>query len=57
MMSWLSELTFCAGLMVLERNWLDVYPYISWGATAQLPILHPGQQFIPTVLALKEERN
>ncbi|KIY93196.1 DNA topoisomerase III [Monoraphidium neglectum] len=42
------------GLMVTERNWLDVYPYQSWGGNANLPPLAEGEQFVPTELLLKE---
>lgn len=40
--------------MVLERNWLDVYPYQGWGGNANLPPLQEGQTFVPTELLLKE---
>ena len=43
-----------AGLMVTERNWLDVYPYTSWGGNADLPVFTEGQKFMPTTLMLKE---
>lgn len=42
--------------MVEERNWLDVYPYQSWGGNANLPPLAEGQTFTPTELLLKEVR-
>ncbi|KAK9812774.1 hypothetical protein WJX72_003468 [[Myrmecia] bisecta] len=42
------------GLMVTERNWLDVYPYTNWGGNDNLPVLQQGQQFMPTELMLKE---
>ena len=35
------------GLMVTERNWLDVYPYANWGGNANLPVFQQGQQFFP----------
>lgn len=41
------------GLIVVERNWLDVYPYTSWG-TSQLPNLEPGQRLQPTKLSLEQ---
>jgi hypothetical protein len=44
------------GLMVTERNWLDVYPYQNWGGNANLPPLVEGQAFTPTELLLKEVR-
>ena len=43
-----------AGLMVTERNWLDVYPYTNWGGNANLPVFTEGQRFMPTTLMLKE---
>ena len=41
-----------SGLMVLERNWLDVYTYTTWGGT-EVPPLQPGQTFAPRELALR----
>ncbi|GAX84927.1 hypothetical protein CEUSTIGMA_g12348.t1 [Chlamydomonas eustigma] len=41
------------GLMVVERNWLEVYPYTNWGGK-ELPVFQPGQSFWPSELALKE---
>lgn len=43
-----------AGLVVLERNWLDVYPYTNWGGNSNLPNFVVGQTFMPTELSLKE---
>jgi hypothetical protein len=43
-----------AGLMVLERNWLEVYPWGNWGGNANLPTFQQGQTFMPTELLLKE---
>lgn len=45
---------YSAGLMVRERNWLDVYPYTSWGGNDSLPPLQEGQQFMPADLLLKQ---
>ena len=45
---------FCAGLMVRERNWLEVYPYTGWGGNDSLPPLQEGQQFMPNDLLLKQ---
>jgi hypothetical protein len=28
---------FPAGLMVTERNWLDVFTYATWGGNVNLP--------------------
>ncbi|KAL3158229.1 hypothetical protein ABBQ38_010482 [Trebouxia sp. C0009 RCD-2024] len=44
------------GLMVTERNWLEVYPYTKWGGTDSLPHLQEGQTFMPSHLMLKEGR-
>ena len=41
-----------SGLMVIERNWLDVYPYTNWGGTS-VPELRPGDTFVPTELMLQ----
>ena len=43
-----------AGLMVTERNWLEVYPYTKWGGNDSLPHLQEGQTFMPSHLMLKE---
>ncbi|GAB4819974.1 hypothetical protein N2152v2_007020 [Parachlorella kessleri] len=42
------------GLMVTERNFLDVYPYERWGSNANLPVFREGQQFQPASIQLKE---
>ncbi len=42
--------------MVRERNWLDVYPYASWGGRDALPAFQEGQTFIPHELLLKDVR-
>ncbi len=42
--------------MVVERNWLDVYPYSNWGGNANLPALKQGDTFVPTELRLREVR-
>lgn len=39
--------------MVLERNFLDVYPYEKW-ATNELPDFQQGEKFIPSKCELKE---
>lgn len=46
-----------AGLMVTERNWLEVYPYTKWGGNDSLPHLQEGQTFMPSHLMLKEVRH
>jgi DNA topoisomerase III len=50
----LEEFT-ASGLMVLERNWLDVYPYTSWGGS-EVPPLQPGMTFEPAELALRSSQ-
>lgn len=40
--------------MVVERNWLDVFPYTNWGGNANLPNFVEGQTFVPTELLLKQ---
>jgi DNA topoisomerase III len=42
------------GLMVTERNWLDVYPYTNWGGAEELPPFQEGQVFNPSELRLKQ---
>ena len=42
-----------SALTILERNFLDIYPYVTWGE-ATLPALQPGQVFIPHSLLMKE---
>jgi DNA topoisomerase-3 len=37
------------GLIVLERNYLDVYVYDKWESTQQLPNYRVGEEFEPTV--------
>ena len=40
--------------MVIERNWLEVYPYTKWGGNANLPVFRIDERFIPTELLLHE---
>ncbi|KAK3379381.1 DNA topoisomerase [Lasiosphaeria ovina] len=47
--------TFVAhGVIVLERNFLDVYPYEKWTGTAMLPKFTVGEQFEPTEAMIAE---
>jgi len=47
--------TFTAhGLTVLERNYLDVYPYENWNDTAELPRFREGERFVPTEALMTE---
>lgn len=42
------------GVIVLERNYLDVYPYEKWTGTAMLPKFTLGEQFEPTEAMMTE---
>lgn len=44
---------YATGLVVLARNYLDVYPYDKWGDKA-LPDFEEGQQFMPSVCELRD---
>lgn len=47
-LSYSSTETFHAtGLLVLERNYLDVYPYDKWESSQQLPDYQQGETFVP----------
>lgn len=37
-----------SGLVVLQRNYLDVYVYDRWESSQMLPQFHQGETFIPT---------
>lgn len=41
------------GLLVLERNYLEVFPYDNW-SSHELPNFEEGEQFMPTVCELRE---
>jgi DNA topoisomerase III len=41
-----------SGLMVTQRNWLNVYQYTNWGGTS-VPPLDPGDTFVPKELMLR----
>ncbi|XP_027942134.1 DNA topoisomerase 3-alpha isoform X2 [Vigna unguiculata] len=45
------ELFSACGRVILEKNYLDVYHYESWGGSL-IPTYTIGQQFIPTTLIL-----
>lgn len=51
-----SERFKCTGLMVLEKNWLDVFPWAKWGGSEALPKLEPGQRFTPRDIQLHQGR-
>lgn len=38
---------------MLERNYLDVYPYDKW-STHELPNFEEGEEFMPSVCELRE---
>ena len=42
------ETFFTNGLLVLQRNYLDVYPYEKWESSQQLPNFTVGESFEPT---------
>jgi len=45
---WGTETFHTHGLLVLERNYLDVYPYDKWESSQQLPAFTVGETFEPT---------
>ncbi|KAK4949858.1 DNA topoisomerase [Elasticomyces elasticus] len=47
-LQWGSETFHTHGLLVLQRNYLDVYPYDKWESSQQLPAYTPGETFKPT---------
>jgi DNA topoisomerase-3 len=42
------------GVIVLERNYLDVYPYENWTGTAELPKFTMGERFEPAEAIMTE---
>lgn len=44
------------GVIVLERNYLDVYPYENWHDSAELPHFTVGERFEPTEANMTEGR-
>ena len=42
-----------SGNVVIERNWLDVYPWERW-LESTLPNLQEGQNFVPSSLTLEQ---
>ena len=42
-----------SGLIVLERNYLDVFPYDKWSDN-ELPNFIEGEEYIPSVVELRE---
>lgn len=47
------EFFHATGLIVLERNYLDVYPYDKWASSA-LPDFQEGEVFMPSVCELRD---
>lgn len=43
-----------SGLQVLERNYLDVYPYDKWTSSQELPDFREGEVFEPTEARINE---
>jgi DNA topoisomerase-3 len=43
-----------SGVRVLERNYLDVYPFDKWESSQQLPSFEVGELFVPTEATLDE---
>ena len=43
-----SEIFRASGLLVLEKNYLDVYPFEKWESSQQLPPFSIGEEFEPT---------
>jgi len=43
-----------SGLVVLERNYLDVYPYDKWTSSQPLPVFVQGEMVEPSVLEMVE---
>lgn len=50
---WNSQLKCMIGLVVLARNYLEVYPYDKWTGK-ELPEFREGEEFTPTVCELRE---
>ncbi|KAL1971071.1 hypothetical protein VTN77DRAFT_22 [Rasamsonia byssochlamydoides] len=48
------EMFHAKGLIVLERNYLDVYVYDKWESSAQLPDFQVGELFEPTEAKIVE---
>lgn len=43
-----------SGLMILERNYLDVYPYEKW-SDKEIPVFERGQVFTPKSIQVKKD--
>ncbi|KAL6250990.1 DNA topoisomerase [Rhinocladiella similis] len=51
---WGSEFFHTHGLLVLQRNYLDVYVYDKWESSQQLPVYTVGETFEPTEATLAD---
>ncbi|EHY56203.1 DNA topoisomerase [Exophiala dermatitidis] len=51
---WGTEMFHTHGLLVRERNYLDVYVYDKWESSQQLPIFTVGETFEPTEANMAE---
>ncbi|GAB7357976.1 hypothetical protein MBLNU230_g0143t1 [Neophaeotheca triangularis] len=51
-----SETFNASGLTVLERNYLDVYPYDKWTSSQELPHFHQGETFEPMEARMYESK-
>ena len=49
-----SETFNASGLTVLERNYLEVYPYDKWTSSQELPPFEEGETFEPTEARIQE---
>lgn len=47
-LDWGDEAFSTSGLLVLQKNYLDVYPYQKWESSQQLPQFTEGETFEPT---------
>lgn len=47
-LDWGDEAFSTSGLLVLQRNYLEVYPYQKWESSQQLPQFTEGETFEPT---------
>ncbi|KAI9715325.1 MAG: DNA topoisomerase [Chrysothrix sp. TS-e1954] len=52
--TWADELFTARGLRVIERNYLDVYPYDKWESTQELPQFTMGERFVPSEAKMTE---
>ena len=47
------EIFTATGLMVLEKNWLEVYPYERW-SDKNLPLFQMNEEFEPSSLTMEQ---